>query len=272
MWLLFVGCLQAGAFQVNDREPRRASWGRPSYVWRFGQERRLALIQKFVSLREKRVLDVGCGVGAYVRSLSRFGGEIHGVDIDPEKVLQAKETSALVDVAASEALPYPQGYFDMVLLHEVIEHVEDDRRAIEEALRCTRPQGHIVVFAPNRLYPLETHGINWGGRHHEGNFPLINYLPSRIRNKLCPYARAYTSKELRSLVNDLQADILVHTQVYAGYDNITQRHPRVGNLLRRASYALEGTPLRAFGLSHFMVLRKIPPSAGRIRKPRGGGG
>ena len=108
------------------------------------------------------------------------------------------------------------------------------------------------------------------GHHYEGNFPLINYFPSRVRNKLCPYARAYTSKELQNLVNGLQADILVHTQIYAGYDNIAQRHPRVGNLLRRASYALEGTPLRAFGLSHFMVLRKSPPSADGIRKPQGG--
>lgn len=257
---------------MGNAETGQASWGRPSYVWRFGQERRLGLIQSFVPLDKKRILDIGCGIGTYVRRLTPFGGEIHGVDIDPAKVCKAKEACASVSVAASEALPYPQDYFDMVLLHEVIEHVKDDRRTVGEALRCTQPGGHVVIFAPNRLYPLETHGISWLGRHREGNIPLINYFPSSIRNKLCPYARAYTTKELRNLATGLHADTLVHTQIYAGYDNIVRRHPRVGSILRRTSYVLERSPLKAFGLSHFMILRKSFPPGSESVGPEGSQG
>jgi SAM-dependent methyltransferase len=257
---------------MSNAESRHASWGRPSYVWRFGQERRLGLIRNFLSLEEKRVLDVGCGIGTYVRRLARFGGQIHGVDIDPAKVCKAKDASNSVSVASGEALPYPQDYFDIVLLHEVIEHVEDDRRAVGEALRCTRPGGHVVILAPNRLYPLETHGINWRGRHREGNIPLINYFPSSIRNKLCPYARAYTTKELQDIASDSRADTLVHTQIYAGYDNIVEQHPRVGNILRRVSYALEESPLKVFGLSHFMILRKVHPPSSESGDPDGSQG
>jgi hypothetical protein len=44
--------------------------------------------------------------------------------------------------------------------------------------------------------------------------------------------------------------------VYPGFDNIIARHKRLGRFLRAMLYRAERTPLRAFGLSHFVVLRK----------------
>ena len=50
--------------------------------------------------------------------------------------------------------------------------------------------------------------------------------------------------------------MVVHTQIYPGYDKIAGRRPIVGRLLRAVTYLLENTPLRAFGLSHLVVVEK----------------
>src|SRR6266571_4943059 len=73
-----------------EPEDKAIRLGHPSYVWRAGQTRRLKLIQRFVDLEGKRILDVGCGVGAYVERFRDFSPDVYGVDIDLEKVAKAR--------------------------------------------------------------------------------------------------------------------------------------------------------------------------------------
>lgn len=230
--------------------------GNPSYVWRFGQDRRLTLIRTFVPLEDARILDIGCGVGTYVRKLREFAPAVVGIDIDRVRLTNgARETPGLL-LAASEALPFPEGVFDMVLLNEVIEHVRDDRRTLEEATRVIRPGGHVVLFAPNRFFPFETHGVYLGSRFVFGNIPLVNYLPDPVRNRLVPHARAYTGRQIGRLIEGLDVDVVERTRVYPGFDNVTARRPALGRLYRAICYRAERTWLRTFGLSHFVVLRR----------------
>ncbi len=235
--------------------------GHPSYVWRAGQDRRLSLIRRYVPLEGARILDIGCGIGTYVRKLRNLSNAVYGIDVDPARVRQG-ETGSLA-VAVSERLPFAGGAFDVVLLNEVIEHVQDDAATLREACRVVRPGGHVVVYAPNRLYPFESHGVYFGKRYVFGNIPLVNYLPGPLRRRLVPHARAYTGRGLRRLVDRLPAQLVVHTQVFPGFDNITARSKTVGGLLRAVFHRLESTPLRAFGLSHFLVLRADPAVSAR---------
>ncbi len=230
--------------------------GHPSYVWRFGQDRRLDLINQYAPLKDKRILDVGCGVGAYVRKMRFFSPDVYGVDIDSERVAKASFDLPNIQVAPAETLPFADGFFDVILSHEVIEHVSDDAQAIREAYRCLKPGGRLVVFCPNRLYFFETHGICLGKRYVFGNIPLVNWLPAPLRNRLAPHVRAYRAGELRRLFVGFPGRFIVHTQIYPGYDNISARRPRLGTLLRGVTYSMEKTPLRAFGLSQFMVFEK----------------
>jgi SAM-dependent methyltransferase len=227
--------------------------GHPSYVWRAGQERRFYLIRRYAALDGARILDVGCGLGLYVQRFRAFSTEVHGIDIDPEKVREASQSLPNIQEGSAQALPYPNESFDLVLSHEVLEHVPDDVQAVHEAYRVLRRGGHLVVFAPNRYYPFETHGIYWRGRYHYGNIPLVNYLPDGLRAKLCPHVRAYTARGLRRLFVGLLGHVVVHQCIFAGYDNIDARYPALGALLKRSTYALENTPLQILGLSHFLV-------------------
>jgi len=206
------------------------------------------------------MLDIGCGIGTYVEKLREFSPHVYGVDIDPARVRKG-QTPGLA-AAVSERLPFADGVFDLVLLNEVIEHVADDAATLREACRVVKPGGHVVIYAPNRLYPFETHGVYLGKRYVFGNIPLVNYLPGPLRRRLVPHARAYTSGGLRRLVDGLPATLIVHTQVYPGFDNIAARNRALGGLLRSLFHRLERTALRSFGLSHFLVLRTREESNG----------
>jgi SAM-dependent methyltransferase len=234
--------------------------GVPSLVWRTGQDRRLKMIEQAAGRRlspESKVLVDGCGVGMYVRALRHFTPHVVGLDVEPERVATSYQRSPLVNVGAGEKLPYRSDYFDLILSHEVIEHVADDARYMAEMVRVLKKKGRAVVFCPNRLYPFETHGHYWQGRYHFGNTPLINYLPDKLRNKLAPHVRAYTSANLKKLIAGLPVRIATHTQIYPGYDNVVARSRLAGRLLRSITYAFEQSPLRLFGLSHLLVIEKI---------------
>jgi SAM-dependent methyltransferase len=143
-----------------------------------------------------------------------------------------------------------------VISNEVIEHVADDRQAAIEMVRVLRPGGRIILFCPNRWYPVEQHGHYWQGEYHFGNTPLINYLPDRWRNQLAPHVRTYTARGLRRLFAGMPVHVVHHSRVFGGYDNIVQRLPRAGRFLRATLYRLERTPVRILGLSHFAVIEK----------------
>jgi SAM-dependent methyltransferase len=236
--------------------------GNPSYVWRFGQERRLEMIRRYVPLEGATVLDLGCGIGAYVRRFDELGATAYGLDIDAARVRRGVEAGvARLSAGVGEQLPFRDASFDGVLLNEVIEHVDDDRATLREALRVTKPGGHVVVFAPNRLYPFETHGVYLGKRYVFGNIPLVNYLPTPLRNRLVPHARAYTKASLAAITRGLPGRWIAWTVIYPGFDNVLARQPTLGRWLRELTYRLEGTWLHRFGLSHLLVLERLSTEA-----------
>lgn len=242
---------------------KAARCGEPSYVWRDGQERRLRMIRDAAGERlAGKTLENGCGVGMYVEHLAPFTSQITGLEYDLDRALDAIQLSqkllntAIVN-AAGEYLPFPDQSFDFILSHEVLEHVNDDRRALEEMVRVLRPKGRIVLFVPNRGYPFETHGIYWRGRYRFGNIPLVNYLPTNLRNRFVPHVRVYTSGNLQKLVDKLPVRIIQRDIIFGAYDNIIARRPKLGRFIRWTLQKLEKTPFNHFGLSHFWVLEKI---------------
>lgn len=241
---------------VRDME-KAALRGEPSYVWRAGQERRLAMIIQAAGERIRgRILENGCGVGMYVQKLSALGGSVVGLEYDFDRSQDAHQHSPHILSAAGEYLPFSDGSFDLVLSHEVLEHVQDDRLAAREIARVLRPGGRAVIFVPNRGYPFETHGIYWNKRYHFGNIPLVNYLPRSWRNRLAPHVRVYSSRDMVDLFAGLGTRIVEKTVIFGAYDNIIARRPALGKALRALLQTLEKTPLRGLGLSHFWVVEK----------------
>jgi SAM-dependent methyltransferase len=208
------------------------------------------------------VLENGCGVGMYVDHLAPLFGEVFGLEYDLERAQQARDIctdhpNAFIVCAAGEALPFPKQRFDLILSHEVLEHVQNDSTAVQEMVYALKPGGRIAIFVPNRGYPFETHGIYWGGRYRFGNIPLVNYLPRKIRDRLAPHVRIYTHRDLEKLFDGLPVRFVSRTVIFGAYDNIIARWPAIGGPLRAILQGLERTPLRVLGLSHFWVVEKI---------------
>lgn len=236
---------------------KAAERGVPSQVWRAGQERRLRMIREAAGQRREGIVLVdGCGVGMYLARLAEDARQAVGLDIEHERAVEARQRADLVVCAAGEDLPLSSNYFDLVLSHEVLEHVQDDRQAVCEIVRVLKPGGRLVLFCPNRGYPFETHGIYWRGKYHFGNIPLVNYLPRRWRNQLAPHVRVYSAGDLQKLFDHLPVKFVRRTIVFGAYDNLIQRFGLAGKALRFLMQLMEKTPFRVLGLSHFWVVEK----------------
>lgn len=114
-------------------------------------------------------LDVGCSIGVKLFALAeRFAGaQIHGVDPEGPALAVARRLAArsphrvALTQGFGEALPYPDGHFDLVLCHTVIEHVDDVAACVAEMARVLRPGGILHLEAPNYLWPYEPHLGIW---------------------------------------------------------------------------------------------------------------
>ena len=104
-----------------------------------------------------RVLEIGCGTGAMVRSLARradFSGAACGVDqsaafIDAARRFARDEgvtDKVGFDVGDAHDLDYPDGSFDVVFAHTLISHVTDPAAVLREMVRVLRPGGTLAIF------------------------------------------------------------------------------------------------------------------------------
>jgi len=117
-----------------------------------------------------KVLDAGCGDGVFSYLVSKKGYEVSGVDLSKEAIDAAKEITKKkgqnIDfrVASVYELPYEDNYFDAVVSTEVIEHLDDVDKFLDEIKRVTKKEGTIVISTPIRLTrePLDPeHVVEW---------------------------------------------------------------------------------------------------------------
>ena len=113
----------------------------------------------------KNMLDVGVGTALFAEAFARHGLQVAGVDANPEMLPAAAQYVPAGDFrqATAEALPWPDGSFDLVFLGVVLHEADDTLKAIKDARRVARQRVCILewpyrdgVFGPplaDRLNP-----------------------------------------------------------------------------------------------------------------------
>lgn len=107
------------------------------------------LLKKYAINTDDKVLDYGCGSGFLVEQLQNQGHDAYGVDTSKEAI-DFGVTKGIRNLFQQNGIKvnFPDNYFDVILAMDVIEHIEDDRSAIEEFERLLKPEGHLIITVP----------------------------------------------------------------------------------------------------------------------------
>ena len=127
-----------------------------SHWWYTGRRRIIASfvedICRRVTDRRPRILDVGCGTGANLLLLSKYG-DAEGVDVSDDALAFCRERGLeQVTKGAGEELPHADNTFDLVTAFDVVEHMDDDLAGLREMYRVLRPGGHALLFVPTFMF------------------------------------------------------------------------------------------------------------------------
>jgi SAM-dependent methyltransferase len=147
-----------------------------SHWWFRGRRAVLrALVDRADPPRPARILDAGCGTG---RNLVEFGdrGPAVGVDPSAQAVAFCRQRGLEgVTQATLESLPFEDGSFDLLFAFDVIEHIEDDERALRELRRVAAPGARLVVTVP-------AYSWLWSA-HDEEHHHVRRYTLRRLRER-----------------------------------------------------------------------------------------
>ncbi|KAJ3006642.1 hypothetical protein HKX48_009540 [Thoreauomyces humboldtii] len=126
-----------------------------SHSWRTAQNSAAYLIPHLTSNPSSNLLDVGCGPGTITADLAALlpTGSVVAIDTEDDVLSKAKETcdarGGLANVRFEKGdvhrLSYPDGHFDVVHAHQVLQHVADPVAALREMRRVTKPGGIVAV-------------------------------------------------------------------------------------------------------------------------------
>jgi len=150
-----------------------------SFYWWFVARRRLleSLIED-ISREYNRptILDVGCGTGINFSVLSKYG-DTFSSDAS-EEALSFSKSRGIDGLVRSqvESLPFVSSTFNIVTALDVLEHIDDDLKALDELLRISKDGGVLVITVP-------AYGFLWS-EHDEALHHRRRYAASELRNKL----------------------------------------------------------------------------------------
>ncbi|HVG45492.1 MAG TPA: class I SAM-dependent methyltransferase [Longimicrobium sp.] len=147
------------AFARRRPADPRYEWSNPGQLF-LAQSRERGLLRMLrarglLPLRDRDVLEVGCGTGSWLRSLVQWGADparVAAIDLIAERVAEARRLCApgvRIEVANATAIPHPDAAFDLVLQSTVFTSVLDGetrRRIAAEMLRVLRPGGAVLWY------------------------------------------------------------------------------------------------------------------------------
>ncbi len=187
--------VQIGHPTEPPKPPRSDGWDTSSraefHSYYAGLHAEETTVQRFRSLRDAilavrgpdagalRVLDIGCGPGALCSVWAESGHRITGIDIAEPFIETARERARegglaiAYRVGSATELPFDDEAFDICCMPELLEHIVDWQRCLDEAIRVLRPGGLLYLATTNALCPVQ----------QEFNLPLYSWYPGFLKRR-----------------------------------------------------------------------------------------
>ena len=236
--------------RIHDLEISTHPPGSPGFFadldeYHFDKLHHLLRLVPFDAYRGKRVLDVGCGAGVDLVRFARAGAIATGVDLAPSAIELARKNveqqhlKADLRVADAEALPFPDGSFDVVFAHGVVQYAVDDRKVVSECRRVLKDGGDAIFQVYNRISWLNA---------------LSTLMNVGLEHEDAPVLRKYSAGEFKSLLSGFRDIRLVperfpvRSRLHGGWKGMLFNSMFVGtfNALPRSLVRRFGWHLLAF--------------------------
>lgn len=106
------------------------------------------LNEHFPELSKLKILDIGCGTGITMNYLAPYG-EVTGLDISEDALEFCRQRGLNnVTLGSADELPFEDNSFDLVFALDVLEHVDNDFKAVQEIERVCKPGGIVLATVP----------------------------------------------------------------------------------------------------------------------------
>jgi SAM-dependent methyltransferase len=224
------------AMSAAPATPAHIALGKPAGSGDLIIQRRYSLVRRLAPSSSGTLLDFGCGNGAQTLLFADDFPHVVGVDVDESSLRAFAETiraRALGDRVTAErydgvTLPLPGASVDFAVSFEVLEHVRDERRALDELRRVLKPGARLAMSVPNRWWIFETHGaalplLKWN------RVPFFSWLPKRLHDRWAR-ARIYSRGEIARTLREAGFDVEQAIYITAPMDVV--RNPRLQALMR----------------------------------------
>lgn len=136
---------------------------------------RCAALKTFITPSQK-VLDVGCGTGQFGKAMQDFFDvEVFGID-----VVDYKKTPIKITLYDGQIIPYPDHYFDLVVLAYMLHHVRRQKNIIHEALRVSKSR--VVIFEDVYYSPWQWLFVIWNDFYTNILFGMVRVFKKQANS------------------------------------------------------------------------------------------
>jgi SAM-dependent methyltransferase len=194
--------------------------------YRFDKLRYLPRLVNFDGYRDRRLLEIGCGIGTDLVRFARAGARVTGVDLSATAIGLAQRNFQLhgltpqgLEVADGSALPFTDRAFDAVYAHGVLQYAAEPRRIVLESHRLLAAGGEAIFMVYNR---------------HSWLIALSKVLKVPLEHADAPGLRLYAIPEFRRLlevfddVRIVPERFPVRSRLHHGWKGVAYNHLFVG--------------------------------------------
>ena len=222
---------------IHDLEVAKSPIGTKGFFkelddYRFEKLDYLPKVVDFSAYKEKRILEVGCGIGIDLIRFAQNGAIVTGIDLSDvaidlaRKNFAAQEVSGDFKVMNGEHLSFNKDSFDVVYAHGVLQYTGDIKQMIGEIHRVVKPGGEVILMVYNRLSWLNLLSKILDVKLEHEDAPVLNkYSIGEFRRLLTSFKHMEIIPERFPVISRLHGGVKgwVYNTVFVGLFNMIPR-------------------------------------------------